>query len=132
MKKDQFLATRQNKQQFIVMLSEELTKNNCEAQHASGDADLFIVQQAMQSVTSCTTVLVGDATGLMVLLCYDASLAQHDFYFCHEPKKNTNQPCIWNIKALKQRLGLDKCQHILFLHAVLGCDTTCRLHGIGT
>ena len=30
MKKDQFLANRQNKQRFIFMLSEELTKKNCE------------------------------------------------------------------------------------------------------
>ena len=32
---------------------------------------------------------------------------------------------------MKQRLGPDTCQHILFLYAVLGCDTTSRLHGIG-
>ena len=31
----------------------------------------------------------------------------------------------------KQRIWPDICQHILFLHAVLGCDTTSRLHGIG-
>ena len=67
----------------------------------------------------------------MVLRCYHASLESHDLFCCPEPKKNTKQPCTCNIKAVKQRLGPDMCQHILFLHAVLGCDTTSRLHGIG-
>ena len=61
---------------------------------------------------------VGDDTGLLVLLCYHASLESHDFLFCPEPKKNTKQPGIWNIKTVKQRLGPDICQHILFMHAV--------------
>ena len=108
------------------MLSEELAKKNCETHHASGDADLLIVHTAVPSATSCNTVLVGDDTYLLVLLCYHASLESHDLFFCPEPKKNTKQPCTWNIMAVKQRLGPDMCQHILFLHAVLGCDTTSR------
>ena len=57
LKTDQCLAYRKNKQRFIFMLSEELTKKNCETRHASGDADLLIVHKAVQSATSCTTVL---------------------------------------------------------------------------
>ena len=76
----------------------------------------------MQFDTSCNTVLVGDETYLLVLLCYHASLESHDLFFCPEPKKNTKQPRVWNIKAVKQRLGPDICQHILILHAVLGCE----------
>ena len=131
LKTDPFLAYRKNRQRFIFMLSEELTKKNCETHHASGDADLLIVQKAVQSVTFCNTVLVGDDTDLLVLLCYHhASLESHDLLFCPEPKKNTKQPGIWNIKTVKQRLGPDICQHILFMYAVLGCDTTSRLHEI--
>ena len=70
LKKDQFLANRQNKQRFIFMLSEELTKKNCETHHATFDADLLIVQKVVQSATSCNTVLVGDDTDLLVFLCY--------------------------------------------------------------
>ena len=131
MKKDQFLAIRQNKQRFIFMLSEELTKKNCETHHASGDADLLIVEKAVQSAMSSYTVLVGDDTDLLVLLCYHASLESQDLLFCPEPKKNTKQPRIWNIKAVKQRLGPDICQHIIVLHTVPGCDTTSRRHEIG-
>uniref|UniRef100_UPI00358ECD2A uncharacterized protein n=1 Tax=Myxine glutinosa TaxID=7769 RepID=UPI00358ECD2A len=131
MQKEQFLANRQNKQQFLSMLSEELQKANCETYHASGDADLLIVQKAVQCATTNNTVLMGDDTDLLVLLCYHASLDSHDLFFCSESRKTTKKPRIWNIKATKQLLGPDICKHILFLHAVLGCDTTSRLHGIG-
>ena len=43
MKRDQFLANRKNKQQFIFMLSTELEKSYCKTYHAPGDANLLIV-----------------------------------------------------------------------------------------
>ena len=49
----------------------------------------------------------------------------------NQRRTQTSLTYIRNIKAVKQRLGSDICQHILFLCAVLGCDTTSRLHGIG-
>ena len=131
MKKEQCLANRQNKQCFIFMLSEELKKNNCEVHHASGNADLLIVMKAVQSANSSNTVLVGDDTDLLILLCHHASIESHDLFLCPEPKKTTKQPHIWNIKVTKQSLGPYICQHIFFLYAVLGCDTIYRLHMIG-
>ena len=125
--KEQFLANRMNKLQFIFMLSRVLEKN-C---NASEDADLLIVQKAVQSATTNNTVLVGDDTDLIVLLCYHANLESHDLFFCPEPKKNTKKLRIWNIKATKEKLGPDICNNILFIHAFLGCDTTSRLYGIG-
>ena len=35
------------------------------------------------------------------------------------------------MKVLKEKLGQDVCNKIFFIHAILGCDTTSRLHGIG-
>ena len=58
-------------------------------------------------------------------------MESHDLFFCPEPKRNTKRPRIWNIKATNQMLGQDICNHILFIHALLGCDTICRLYGIG-
>ena len=131
MKKEQFLANRKNKQQFIFMLSRELEKNNCKTYYASGDADLLIVQKAVQSATTSNTVLVGDDSDLIVLLCYHAKFESHDLFFRPEPKKNTKKLRIWNIKATKEKLGQDICSNILFIHAFLGCDTTSRQYGIG-
>ena len=105
MKTEQFLANKQNKQRFLFMLSEELKKNNCEVHHASGYVDLLIVMKAVQSANSNSTVLVGDDTDLLVLLCYHAIIASLDLFFCPEPKKITKQPGIWNIKVTNQRIG---------------------------
>ena len=69
-----YMANRQNKQCFIFMLSEGLKKNNCEVHHVSGNADLLIVMKAVQSANSSNTVLVGDDTDLLVLLCHHASI----------------------------------------------------------
>ncbi len=113
------------------MLNEELQKAKCENFHASGDADLLTVQKAVQCTTTSNTVPVGDDTNLLVLLGYHASLDSNDLLFCHELRKNTKKPHIFNIKAIKQQLGPHLCKHILFLHAVLGCDTMSHLHRIG-
>ena len=56
-----FLANQKNKRQLIFMLSRELEKNICKT-YASGDADLLIVQKAVQSAITSNTVLVGDDT----------------------------------------------------------------------
>ena len=49
-----------------------------------------------------------------------------------EPKRSTtHQVKIWNIRRFTETLGPDVCSHMLFLHALLGCDTTSRIYGIG-
>ena len=55
--KEQCLVNSSNKQYFVNMLSSNLVKNNCKTYLASGDADLLIVQKAVESasaVTYCT------------------------------------------------------------------------------
>ncbi len=74
------------------MLSEHLEMKKCEVHHAPGDADLLIVQKAVESATTLKTVLVGDDTDLLILLCYHASLDCHHIYFRPEPKKGTKNP----------------------------------------
>ncbi len=64
-------------------------------------------------------MLVGDGKDLQIVLCYHASLDTHTIYFKPEPKKGT-----------KKQLGPEICTHIIFLHAILSCDTTSHLHGI--
>ena len=76
-------------------------------------------------------MLIGDNTDLLILFIYDANINSNDIFFKPEPKKNTKNQRIWNIKAVKQQLGVSVCSNVLFLHAILGCDTTSRLYGIG-
>ena len=76
------------------------------------------------------TVVVGDDTDLLVLLLYHTKLQSFDIFFAPEPKKNSK--CrTWDIKKVKAKLGPLICSHILFLHAMLGCDTTSRLYNVG-
>ena len=114
MSKAKFLANKTNKQQFINMLGDQLEMNNCKAQHGPGDADLLIVQKSVESATMSTTILVGDDTDLLILLCYHSSLHSHRVFFQPEPKKSTNNPRAWNIQVVKEPLGPEICTHMLF------------------
>ncbi len=131
MKKAQFLINKENKQRFINMLSTKLVEKNCKTYHSSGDADLLIVQKAVESASRVNTVLIGDDTDLLILLIYHASLDSHHLFFKPEPKKSAKNSRVWNILDVKRQLGPEICKHILFLHALLGCDTTSQPHGIG-
>lgn len=130
-KKDHFLSNVKNKQRFINMLSRCLQEKNCQTIHAEEDADALIVQTAIESAKSLNTVLVGDDTDLLILLCHHASSDGKDLFFQPEAKARSSKNRTWNIKAVKQQLGYDLCQNILFLHAVGGCDTTSRPNKIG-
>jgi len=68
-KKDQFLSNTKNKQSFIFVLSRFLQQVGCQVSHAKGDADMLIVQTTIESTSQSNTVLVGDDTDLLVLLC---------------------------------------------------------------
>ncbi|XP_065915240.1 uncharacterized protein [Dysidea avara] len=132
MRKETFLANCTNKQKFIIMLGKYLERRNCKVYHSPGDADVMIVQKAVESATVTDTVLVGDDTDLLVLLCYHACLNSHTIFFKPEPKRTTTKKLrVWNISAAKKKLGPEVCKNLLFLHAILGCDTTSQLYGIG-
>ena len=76
LKKEDFLSNKENKQKFINLLSGKLELSGCTTIHAEGDADLVIVQTAIQSAQPGATVLIGDDTDLLFLLCYHAESLQ--------------------------------------------------------
>ena len=130
-KKQDFLANKTNKQRFINMFANKLQAAGCTVFHATGDADVLIVTTAVESAKTKTTVLIGEDTDLLILLCYHADPDGEDLFFMGEPKKASISAKMWNIKRAKFSLGKDVCTNILFLHTILGCDTTSRIHGIG-
>ena len=81
MKKDHFLSNSSNKQSFINMLSSYLQKRNCQTRHSQADADLLIVQTSVESARRINTVLVGDDTDLLILLCYHMELDAFELFF---------------------------------------------------
>ena len=125
-----FLSDPQNKQNFLQLLGDNPQMTGCDVFHATSDADVLIVQKAIESADNQDTTLVGDDTDLLVLLLYHTKLTSYNLFFAPEPRKNAKKR-VWDIKKAKNNLGPFTCKHILFLHALLGCDTTSRLFGIG-
>lgn len=131
LKKDEFLSNPSNKQQFIYLLGEALRRSGYVVIHTPGDADVSIVQTAIHTSRLETTVLVGDDTDLLILLCYHAESTLNDIFFMPEPRQRSKTRRIWNIKQTRSSLGLNLCNSLLFAHAILGCDTTSSVFGIG-
>ena len=77
------------------------------------------------------TVLIGDDKDLLVLQLHHAVMDSHGVFLKSEPKKSTQQNKIWCITQSKQLRGPDVSDHILFIHAILGCDVSSRLFGLG-
>jgi len=115
--------------QFTSSISLEL---GCEIHEARGDADVLIVQTALKSSAEQETVLAADDTDLLVLLIYHAKNVSHTVYFRPETKRsNQNGNICWNIPAIRALLGSIVTNNILFVHAILGCDITSRIYGLG-
>ena len=130
-KKDAFLNNKANKQRFIHYRSDNLERAGCSVDHAKYDADVLIVLTAVASVRHKETVLIGNDTDLLVLLLHLAEMDAHEVFLKSEPKKSAQQNKIWCVRQYKQLLGPDVCDHILFIHAIFGCDVTSRLFGLG-
>ena len=118
-----------NKLNFLKQLGDDLQATGCQIFYASSDADVLIAQKAIESASLQGTVLVGDDTDLLVLLLYHSNPTGKGLFFAPEPM-NAKQR-VWDLKQAKRDIGPFVCKHILFLHALLGCDTTSRLFGIG-
>ena len=132
LKKEEFLSNTVNKQRFINMLASELEQYGCTVQHAAADADVLIVQTTLAQATQQDTVLIGDDMDLLVLLCSKANNPTFKVFFKSEPRSGSRKPArCWDIVQTQQFLGNNVCEHLLFVHALSGCDTTSRLYGMG-
>ena len=60
---------------------------NCQVYHSTADADLLIVNKAVESSRIMADVLVGDDTDLLILLCYHAELDVFDLFFNRNQKQ---------------------------------------------
>jgi hypothetical protein len=45
--------------------------------------------------------------------------------------KNMKPGKLWNIKVIADKLSNDVCKRLFISHAILGCDTTSRIYGMG-
>ena len=127
--KDDFMSNPENK--FISLLKEYLEYHGAVVLHAKGDADMLIATTVVRYADLKTTIVVGEDTDLIVLLCYYVDLQAHNLFFHTQAKSTTHKTRLWNMKVLKENLRSRVCKSLLFIHAISGCDTTSRLFGIG-
>ena len=67
-----------------------------------------------------------------VLLLHYGEPDAKDQFFKPEPRHRHRTRRIWDIKTNKEALVPNVCSNVvLFAHALLGCDTASRIHGIG-
>jgi hypothetical protein len=120
---EKFLANLKNKSEFINTLSKHLTAAGINVLQASGDADTQIVHTAIElsHTQSYPVSVIGEDIDLLVLL---ATLAreERDVTFI-KPGRGKVPSKVYSSTKLQHNLG-DMKTHLLFLHAVTGCDTT--------
>ena len=85
----------------------------------------------MQSAATKNTVLVADDTDPVILLCYYSDPDGFNLFMQCSTWGTTRKNRIWDIKVTQCELGADICNNILFIHAILGCNTTSRLCVLG-
>ena len=73
-KKERFLINKKNKQKFLNLLKRKLLEQGYDVNSAEEDTDLLIVLTAVKLAENSSTVLIGDDTDLLVLLCHHAKL----------------------------------------------------------
>ena len=95
LKKKDFLSNKANKQNFLSILSSQLEEAGCLTAHARSDADVLIIQTAIQSSKTVNTVVVGEDTDLLVLLLHHAHMDGKELYFRPEPKQNARKVRLW-------------------------------------
>ena len=126
MTKKAFLANGSNKQALIDVLAVEMAKADIIVKHSVGDADFKICMLACSSATSKPTAVVAEDTDVFQLLIHYADITDHSQNMYMVTAKQTI--CITD---LKKNLDPALTSALLFLHAISGCDTTSRPHGIG-
>ncbi len=123
-----FLGNNNNKSHLIQTLSADLRSISITVKQAESDADVLILSIALeisQSDNERPVVVVGTDTDLLAMLIARASSSMNMFMLVH-----LNPVTLYSIKQLQQALGTTR-RHILFIHAVTGCDTTSALYGQG-
>jgi hypothetical protein len=123
MKKNEFRCNKENKQQFIHLLTDKLQQSGCECIRHVEMQMSPIVKTVVVCAGKQDTVVNGDDTGLLVLLCFHAEDTQYNVFFRPEPKKHSQRPSrCWNIKQPAH--GLVTISVTIFFSSMLSWGVT--------
>jgi len=127
--KNVFLKNNANKQNFIRLLAAYLTAWGITVTHTESDADMLIVQTAVEYSSWKTTYVIGEDTDLLVRLCFQAQLDSKKI-FLRSDTKQAKIKHVWDIQKTQSMLTPTTCELLPFLHALPGCDTTSKIYGV--
>lgn len=126
MSQEKFLSNVHNKSRFISMLSEKFQENNIFVKQAQDDADVLIIETALEQSTN-PVIVVGEDVDLLVILIARADCNREIFFL--KPGKGSVESKMFSSKSFD---GHKKSKnHILFWHAITGCDTTSAIFSKG-
>lgn len=130
-KREVFLRNSRNKVQLIKLLKRQLTSSGIASYVSVGDADVMIVEKAINFASDKTDVaVVADDTDILILLTYHWKQEMSEIYFCTEKKESKKRIQVtYEINAVVK--DQPNVEHILFVHAWGGCDTTSATHHQG-
>ena len=124
MSKKAFLGNASNKQALIYLLADEMVRAGIHVEHPLGDADYKICQTARAHTITSPVAVVAEDSDVFQLLVHHADPAASNVYMVAANRT----VCVTTIK---RRVDVQLSESLLFLHAISGCDTTSRPHGIG-
>ena len=124
---ERFLSNEGNEEQIIKLISNFLRDDSQTVLNCTGDADTTIVSTALGYCTSGSLVVVveDDTDIVTMLLLYHWKKEMGDLIFFQERLN-----CGWNVKSAALRLDMER-EHLLFVHAMSGCDTISAPFGKG-
>ena len=126
-KKEDFLSRDKNKADMIALISTTLIKRTWYVIQSPGDAYVDIVKATVERSRHCTTTLVGDDTDLLILLLHYSRQDDEIIRFRSDANKQSKEHSVYNINLLKETLGDDVWNELLFVHAYSGCDSISRI-----
>jgi len=126
-KKENFLKNINNKQKMILLIGEQLSKNDCTVVHADGDADVMIMKAAIESSKTAVTTLIGEDTDLLLLLLYHYCPANHNIFFRSDIVLSNSSTYTYDIANFHRCLGQEMCKLLRLVHAFTCCNTTLRI-----
>ena len=131
---DAFLSNTKNKIQFIELLCHSLQSKGHTTKCSDGDADTLIIATGLgYSQNNQSVVIVAEDTDIFMMLIHHWKVNMADIFLLKEKKSRSHKKGaeVYSIREACQVIDPVVRQHILFIHAWSGCDTTSSTFGQG-
>ena len=109
---DELLTDHGTKSQLIQLVSQHLSRENCDIVQADGDADVSIVLEAVKAAAIWPTFVIGEDTDLLVLLLYHATGKENGLWL-RSDRARSKDSClaVHDILDIKRKLPrVDDCR----------------------